>query len=386
MAYSNDQVIAAVNHLTQVYNDLNISFQDLVRQSKAANPLYKNGIIKWNGVTNCPADVISAEPFSDFFTVGTAVFTRYSTSTWNNKFMITLTGHTLITSPSAFPVNFFGIRFKPNKDSEGNIADGTFFILSTNADSWAHGSLQGYLLDPGTKQPAMYLGCGSPDKGSGEGISLLKSPINRDAQDFRYYQWFPFDYNKEDIRVDANGYAYFGFTGTVATTYFSGWGQAERNTNFCFSAGRTLQTGYGGSVGKAAATSSNDGGLALFNWTRAANILDVRLPYLKTGDLLISLAMYAGAAGVSYPPELIIRGNVTQVEIPYVEARYLGNFSKIMKRSSYISNRYYIVPADEVSANTITLLGQKQIRLDIQGTLSEKTPYFYAMWTESYAP
>lgn len=386
MPYSNDQVIAALNHLTQVYNDLNASYQDLVRQGKSVSPLYKNGLITWNGSTNCPADVLSIDPFSDLFTVGTALFTRYSTNTWNNKFIIILTGHSIITTPSAFPVNYYGIRFKPNKDSVGNITDGTFFILMPNGDSWIHGSMQGYILDPSTKQPSTYLGCGSPDKGSGEGFSLLKSPVNHEAQDFRYFQWLPFDYNKEDIHTDAGGYAYFGFTGTLATTYFAGWGQAERNTNFCFSSGRTLQTGYGGSVGKAATGSSNDGGIAAFNWTRAANVSDVRIPYLRAGDLLIGMAVYAGSVGGSYSPELIIRGNLTQIEIPYIEGGDLGNFSKIMKRNSCISNRYYLVPADEVSANTITLLGQKQIRLDILGTLAEKMPGFYAMWTESYAP
>ena len=190
---TNEQVIEAVNRLTETYNALrdtfNTDFAEVKRQAAILQPLYKNGQIIWDGREDFQ---MTDEPLTNLIGVGTGAVSRYGK--WNAQYMLKLTGHTVISNcETQTPSNYVVIKVKLPENK-----DGTFFIKRSNDDNWSYGIATAWMCNT-DKSIKKLLGSQVADKHADYGKSVVFNPKNQDAWDSRYYQWTAFNYNKEDI-------------------------------------------------------------------------------------------------------------------------------------------------------------------------------------------
>lgn len=366
---TNEQVMQAVNRLTDTYNQLNENLMLLQQGGRLPTPLYSNPKIIWDGRADYQ---MTDEPITDIINVGAGQVKRYGK--WNTQYMVTVEGKTAITNcTNQVPTNYALIRAKPTAGK-----DGTFFIKHANSDSWAHGIVSVWLADPVSKAPVTFLGSSCADKHSDIGKSVVLSPQNAPAWDSRYYQWFSYNYNAEDLKLDSDGYAYFALSSSVATWYIGGWALAERNTNFLWTPARIFDLDMYGALAKSSHVDIH------YQLTRSSfdankTYKGVRIPYQATGkDLLIGI-LCVDDYNIANP---VFSGAQTKQAYRY-DCIPCGNFARI--RNDFMKYRWNFVhvSASEAAANTVDISGFKCLQLDIQVPECERAFYFAGAFTES---
>lgn len=369
---TNEQIMQAVNRLTDTYNRLNDKIDRnlvLLQQSgQLPTPLYKHAQIIWDGLSDYQ---MTDEPITDIINVGAGTVKKYGK--WNAQYMIHCEGKTAITNcTNQIPVNYVVIKFKPTDK------DGAFFIKHANTDSWAHGIISAWLADPVSKAPVTFLGSECADKHAGVGKSVALGPDNAQAWVSRYYQWIAFNYNSADLHLDDNGYAYIALSSSVATWYIGGWAFAERNTDFVWTPVHVFDLDFYGATDKATHNSLNEQ-LTLSHFAPSKTFKNVRIPYQKTGkDILIGVLCWN-----DYNiPNPVFSGAKTQNVYRY-DAIPAGNFARIRHDVFKYRWSFIHVPAQEVAANTVDISGLHCLQLDIQVPENERHFYFAGMFTES---
>ena len=246
---TNEQVMQAVNRLTDTYNQLNENLMLLQRGGRLPTPLYKNAHIIWDGRADYQ---MTNAPITDVLNVGAGQVKKYGK--WNAQWMLLIENKTAITNcTNQVPTDYAVIRAKPTAAK-----DGTFFIKHANTDNWGHGIVSVWIADPVSKAPVTFLGSSCADKHADVGKSVTLSPHNAPAWDSRYYQWLSYNYNAEDLKLDSDGYAYFALSSSVATWYIGGWALAERNTGFLWTSARIFDLDMYGALAKSIHTGLNE--------------------------------------------------------------------------------------------------------------------------------
>ncbi len=370
---TNEQILQAVNRLTDTYNQLNNKIDNnlaLLQQTRPLPPsLYSNHKIIWDGLADYQ---LTDEPITDIINVGAGQIKKYGK--WKSQNMITCEGKTTITNcTNQVPVNYVVIKFKPGANN-----DGTFFIKYPNADSWAHGIISAWLADPVSKAPVTFLGSGCADKHSDIGKSVTLGPDNAHAWVSRYYQWIAFNYNSSDLHLDDNGYAYIALSSSVATWYIGGWAYAERNTDFLWTPSYVLTRDFYGSQGKAIYYDLYEQ-LTMAYFATNKTYKDVRIPYQKTDKAFLIGVLCWNDYNIPNP---VFSGAKTHTVYRY-DAIPVGNFARI--RHDVFKYRWSFIhmSASEVTANTIDISGLHCLQLDIQVPENERYFYFGGMFTES---
>ena len=368
---TNEQVMQAVNQLTQTYNQLNDNLVLLQQGGRLPTPLYKNAQITWDGLADYQ---LTDEPITDVLNIGAGTIKKYGK--WNAQWMLKVDGKTPITNcTNQVPTNYVVIRVAPTAGK-----DGTFFLKHANADNWAHGIVSVWLADPVSKAPVTFLGSVCADKHADVGKSVTLNPLNAPAWDSRYYQWLGYNYNAADLQLDNEGYAYFALASSVATWYIGGWAVAERNTNFLWTPARIFDLDFYGAAGKATNTGLYEqltASVFAVNKTHK----DVRIPYQKTGtDILIGVLCWD-----DYNiPNPVFSGANTQNVYRY-DAIPAGNFARIRHGIAKYRWSFVHVSAQEAAANTVNIFGLHCLQLDIKIPENERAFYFAGMFTESEA-
>lgn len=366
---TNEQILQAVNRLTDTYNQLNDKLVLLQQAGQLPTPLYSNARIIWDGLSDYQ---LTDPPITDIINVGAGAVKKYGK--WNTQYIITCEGKTTITNcTNQIPVNYVVIKFKPSSNK-----DGTFFVKQSNADSWQHGIISAWLADPTSKAPVTFLGSECADKHSDIGKSVTLSPDNAHAWVSRYYQWIAFNYNGADLHLDSDGYAYIALSASTATWYIGGWAIVERNTDFVWTPARVFDLDFYGAAGKA----TNKG---LYEQLTASSFAankahkDVRIPYQKTGkDILIGVLCW----GDYNIPNPVFSGAQTQNVYRY-DAIPAGNFARIRHDITKYRWSFVHVSAQEAAVNTVDISGLKCVQLDIKVPENERAFYFAGMFTES---
>ena len=224
---TNEQVIEAVNRLTESYNSLrdqfDADFAEVKRQAAILQPLYKNGQIIWDGREDFQ---MTDEPLTNLIGVGTGAVSKYGK--WYAQYMTRLTGHTVISNcETQTPTSYIVIKIKLPENK-----DGAFFIKHANADSWGHGITTAWMCNT-DKSIKKLLGSQVADKHADYAKSVVFNPKNQDAWDSRYYQWIAFNYNKEDIIKDDEGYSYIALSSSVGTWSIGGWRLQKEIRTLC---------------------------------------------------------------------------------------------------------------------------------------------------------
>ena len=281
---TNEQIMQAVNHLTETYNRLNDKIDRnlvLLQQSgQLPTPLYSNAHIIWDGLADFQ---MTDEPITDIINVGAGQVKKHSK--WNAQWILMIEGKTAITNcTNQVPTNYAVIRAKPTAGK-----DGTFFVKHANTDNWVYGIVSVWLADPVSKAPVTFLGSSCADKHADIGKSVALSPQNAPAWDSRYYQWLGYNYNAADLQLDNEGYAYFALSSSVATWYIGGWAVAERNTDFLWTPARIFDLDMYGAAAKSIHSGLYEQ-LTASRFDANQTYKGVRVPYQATGkDLLIGL-------------------------------------------------------------------------------------------------
>ena len=368
---TNEQILQAVNRLTDTYNVLNDKLVLLQQSGQLPTPLYSNARVIWDGLADYQ---LTDEPITDIINVGAGAVKKYGK--WNTQYMVTVEGKTAITHcTNQIPVNYVVIKFKPRANK-----DGTFFIKHANHDSWAHGIISAWLADPTSKAPVTFLGSVCADKHADVGKSVTLNPLNAHAWDSRYYQWLGSNYNAADLQLDNEGYAYFALSSSVATWYIGGWATAERNTDFVWTPARVFDLDFYGAAGKSTHNSlAEQLTMSRFDANKAHK--DVRIPYQRTAkDILIGILCWD-----DYNiPNPVFSGAKTQQTYRY-DAIPAGNFARIRHDVFKYRWSFVHVSAQEVAANTVDISGFKCLQLNIQVPENERSFYFAGAFTESEA-
>lgn len=366
---TNEQVMQAVNELTQTYNRLNENLVLLQQGGRLPTPLYSNPKIIWDGRADYQ---MTDEPITDILNVGAGQVRKYGK--WHAQYMVTVEGKTAITNcTNQVPTNYAVIRAKPTAGK-----DGTFFIKCSNHDSWGHGIVSVWLADPVSKAPVTFLGSSCADKHADIGKSVVLSPQNAPAWDSRYYQWLGYNYNAADLQLDNEEYAYFALSSSVATWYIGGWAVAERNTNFLWTPARIFDLDMYGAAAKSIHNSLCEQ-LTISCFDANNTYKGVRIPYQQAGkDLLIAFLCWDDY-NIANP---VFSGTKTQKVYRY-DCIPCGNFARI--RNDFTKYRWSFVriPASEAAANTVDISGFKCLQLDIQVPECERDFYFAGAFTES---
>ena len=372
---TNEQILQAVNRLTQTYNDYTTQFDEkislLLQGGRLPTPLYSNAQIIWDGLSDYQ---MIDPPITDIINVGAGAVKKYGK--WNTQYMVTVAGKTAITNcTNQIPVNYVVIKFKPAVNK-----DGTFFVRYPNADSWEHGIISAWLADPVSKAPVTFLGSACADKHSDIGKSVTLGSDNAHGWVSRYYQWVAYNYNSSDLHLDDNGYAYIALSSSVATWYIGGWAYAERNTDFVWTPAHIFDLDLYGAAGKATNTGLYEqltASVFAVNKTHK----DVRIPYQKTGtDILIGILCWD-----DYNiPNPVFSGAKTQNVYRY-DAIPAGNFARIRNDFTKYRWSFVHVGAQEAAANTTDISGLHCLQLDIKIPENERAFYFAGMFTESEA-
>lgn len=370
---TNEQILQAVNRLTQTYNDYTTQFDEkinlLLQGGRLPTPLYSNARIIWDGLADYQ---LTDPPITDIINVGAGAVKKYGK--WNAQSMVTVEGKTAITNcTNQVPVNYAVIKFKPSANK-----DGTFFIKYPNADNWAHGIISAWLADPVSKAPVTFLGSACADKHSDIGKSVALGPDNAHAWVSRYYQWVAYNYNGSDLHLDSDGYAYIALSSSVATWYIGGWAVAERNTDFLWTPVRVFDLDFYGATGKTTYDSLLEQLTESYFSANKAH-KNVRVPYQKTGkDILIGVLCLD-----NYNiPNPVFSGANTQNVYRY-DVIPAGNFARIRHDVFKYRWSFVHVSAQEAAANTIDISGLHCLQLDIKISENERAFYFAGMFTES---
>lgn len=371
---TNEQILQAVNRLTQTYNDYTTQFDEkinlLLQGGRLPTPLYSNARIIWDGLADYQ---LTDEPITDIINVGAGGVKKYGK--WNTQYIITCENKTTITNcTNQVPVNYVVIKFKPSDK------DGTFFVKQSNPDSWQHGIISAWLADPVSKAPVTFLGSACADKHSDIGKSVALGPDNAHAWVSRYYQWVAYNYNSSDLQFDSDGYAYIALSSSVATWYIGGWAFAERNTDFVWTPAHIFDLDFYGAASKAT-HHGLDEQLTLSRLDVNKTYKDMRIPYQRAGkDVLIGF-LCLDNCGIPNP---VFCGAKTQkvCRYDYIPA---GNFARIRQGIFKYRWSFVHVSAQEAAANTTDISGFKCLQLDIQVPENERAFCFAGMFTESEA-
>ena len=363
---TNEQVLQAVNRLTETYNALQENLTLLQQGGRLPSPLYRNAYIAYNGEPD-----INPIAKGDMLKVGSGtVDTPYI---WNKQYLIPCRNMDAITEGTQLPKNYVVIKIKPVSEK-----DGTFFINQAHDANWKHGIISVYLCKPETKEPTVYLGSSGPDKHIDTGKSVVFGPDNNLGWVSIYYQWLSFNYNASDMKRDADGYAYFAVSSSVATWYLGGYAIAERVTDFVWTGARIFDLNFYQSKSK----SSHSGileGLTYSKFGAGASHTDVRLPYQKQGkDLIIGILVRDDTGNPSplffefpsltkFPSDSLASGNFPAVR---------GSIDKYRWITVHIS-------AQQVARNTIEIQGLKLLRLNLTVPPCEREYGFAGMFTET---
>lgn len=367
---TNEQILQAVNRLTDTYNALNDKLVLLQQSGQLPTPLYSNARIIWDGFADYQ---LTDPPITDIINVGAGQIKKYGK--WYAQYIITIDGKTAITNcTNQIPVNYVVIKFKPGDK------DGTFFIKQSNPDNWAHGIISAWLADPVSKAPVTFLGSACADKHSDIGKSVTLGPDNARAWVSRYYQWLAFNYKAADLHLDDNGYAYIALSSSVATWYIGGWAFAERTSDFVWTPAHIFDLDFYGAAGKATYNSLAEQ-LTLSQFGANKTHKDIRIPYQKTGkDILIGVL----CCDDYNIPNPVFSGAQTQNVYRY-DAIPAGNFARIRHDITKYRWSFVHVSAQEVAANTVDISGLHCLQLDIKIPENERAFYFAGMFTESEA-
>ena len=368
---TNEQVIEAVNRLTETYNALrdtfNTDFAEVKRQAAILQPLYKNGQIIWDGREDFQ---MTDEPLTNLIGVGTGTVAKYGK--WNAQYMLKLTGHTVISNcETQTPTNYIVIKVKLPENK-----DGAFFIKYANSDNWRHGITTAWMCKA-DKSIKKLLGSQVADKHSDYGKSVVFSPKNQDAWDSRYYQWIAFNYNKEDIIKDNDGYSYIALSSSSSDWYLGGWAVAERNTDFMWTPARIFDLDFYNPTNKSTHNSLS-AGLTLSYFAANKKHTNVRIPYSKTGNLIIGILCWAD----HYTPNPSFTGFKTNAEFNF-DKIVCGNFAKIKQNLPNYQWGFIHVPEQEVIQNTIEINGLKLLQFNIDVPENERAFHFAGMFTET---
>ena len=370
---TNEQVIEAVNRLTETYNALrdtfNTDFTEVKRQAAILQPLYKSGQIIWDGREDFQ---MTDEPLTNLIGVGTGAVAKYGK--WSSQYMITINGHTPISNcETQTPTNYIVVKVKLPENK-----DGAFFIKYANKDSWAYGITTAWMCSS-DKSIKKLLGSQVADKHSDYGKSVVFNPKNQDAWDSRYYQWTAFNYNKEDIIKNDEGYSYIALSSSASTWYLGGWAVAERNTDFMWTPTRIFDLEFYNPTNKSASNSLS-AGLTLSEFAQNKKHINVRVSYLKAENLIIGILCPIE----HYTPNPIFSGFKTNTEFGF-DKIVCGNFAKIKQNLPNYQWGFVHVPENEVIQNTIEINGLKLLQLNIEVPENERGFYFAGMFTEQEA-
>nr|DAR99403.1 MAG TPA: hypothetical protein [Bacteriophage sp.] len=367
---TNEQILQAVNRLTDTYNQLNDNLALLQQTGQLPTPLYSNARIIWDGLSDYQ---MTDPPITDIVNVGAGAVKKYGK--WNTQYIIACEDKTTITNcTNQVPVNYVVIKFKPTDK------DGTFFVKQSNPDSWAHGIISAWLADPVSKAPVTFLGSACADKHFDVGKSVVLGPDNAHAWVSRYYQWIAFNYNSADLHLDDNGYAYIALSSSVATWHIGGWAVAERNTDFLWTPSHVLCLDLFGTASKAT-HHGLDEQLTLSRLDVNKTYKDMRIPYQRAGkDVLIGF-LCLDNCGIPNP---VFCGAKTQKVCRYDHIP-VGNFARIRQGIFKYRWSFLHVPASEAAANTIDISGLRCLQLDIKIGENERAFYFAGAFTESEA-
>lgn len=365
---TNEQVMQAVNRLTDTYNQLNGKLVLLQQSGQLPTPLYSNHKIIWDGFKSYE---MTDGPMTDVINVGAGQVKKHGK--WNAQHMITCESKTTITNcTNQTPTNYVVIKVKlPKKD-------GTFFLKQSNADNWGHGIISAWLADPVTKAPVTYLGSMCADKHADVGKCVALGPDNAPAWCSRYFQWLAFNYNGSDVHFDSDEYAYIALSSSVTTWYIGGWAYAERNTDFVWTSARIFDLDMYGAATKSTHSGLNEQ-LTLSYFPADKIYKDVRIPYQKMGkDLLIAFLCW-NDSNITNP---IFTGAKTQKTYRY-DCIPCGNFARIRNDITKYRWSFVHVSASEAAANTVAISGFKCLQLDIKVPENERHFYFAGAFSES---
>ncbi|UTC77563.1 hypothetical protein E4O04_05920 [Treponema sp. OMZ 799] len=364
---TNEQILEAVNRLTETYNEVKAGLGEVKKQAALLQPLYKNGQIIWDGREDFQ---MTDEPITNLIGVGTQAITKYGK--WYAQYMIKLTGHTVISNcETQTPTNYIVVKIKLPENK-----DGTFFIKYANSDNWSHGIATAWMCNA-DKSIKTLLGSQVADKHADYAKSVVFNPKNQDAWDSRYYQWIGFNYNKEDIIKDDEGYSYIALSGSVATWNIGGWAVAERNTDFLWTPARIFDLEFYNPASKSTHNSLFRG-LTLSHFIANKKHTNIKIPYSKTGNLIIGIFCSTD----HLTPNPAFSGFKTNTEFPF-DKIICGNFAKIKQPLHDYQWGFVHVPEQEVIQNTVEINGLKLLQFNIDVPENERHFYFAGMFTES---
>lgn len=381
---SNEDVLKAVQKLTRSYEQLQGEVEVLNQQKPFSVPLYSDGICYWDGYENLSAD---SDLYNNILTYG-SVTSKALYGSWYSAYMITLNQGGAFAQPKAgMPSRCFVIKVHLN-DLTNNKK--TFFVKQCNADSQAYGYYSAYLCNKNTLVPYKFLGTDEADKGSGEGRSIRYNMFNGASQQMRYHQWitFNFDLDKATDSIDSEGYVYIGITSTVATFYISGWGIANRNTDFVWQNAYVMTYGSLPMSGVPVYNTTNTNGLCQSYFARNTQYVGLEIPYEEClydeGDLLVSF--FDSPYDPVYQADMKLQGNVSGTVFNQ-DAIHIGNYGRCVYNGGDSSNivvTSFVIPHNELVENTVLRNGKKYLCVDIPKFLADRHFYFCGLYTEEY--
>lgn len=379
---TNDDVMEAVQELTRAYNAMEQELVELRKRKDVAIPLYKNGICYYDGYDNLTTD---SELYSNILGYGSVSKALYGS--WNNAYMITLSQGAGFAQPKAgMPDRCFVFKTKLNNLTEDKK---TFFWKSANADSYGHGYISAYICDCDSLRPKKFLGTTCAVKGSGEGRNMVFDMFNGNALQTRYHEWLAFNFDLSDAQelngVDENDYVYIGITSTIATTYTSGWGIADRNSNFFLTPAYILTYASEPMNFKPTYSSTNNNGYCMSYIPRNGEFTGLEIPYDENIEdgLLVT---FIDNTDVVYHGNMTLKGSKSGT-VYRQNTVEIGNFGKLYNASQVQQNTKkisFIISKQEREENTVVKNGRKYMVFDIPKFLSDRQFYFNAVYTEDY--
>lgn len=368
---TNEQVIEAVNRLTETYNALrdtfNTDFAEVKKQANLLQPLYKNGQIIWDGREDFQ---MTDEPLQDIISVGAGSISRYGK--WNAQYMIKVDGKTKITNcETQLPTDYIVIRVKLPTNKNG-----TFFFKEANADNYGHGIKTAWMCDV-AKKPRILLGTQGADKYADYGRSVIFNSKNQFAWDSRYYQWLGFNYNINDMIVDDKGYSYIAVSSSVSTWYIGGWAVAERTGFFNWTSSCIFYGDFYNQKTKAIFTDLHKG-LTRARFDANKKHTGIRIPFEYPDNLIIGILTPTDHHIVNP----VFSGSKTK-NLYRFDRIPCGTFVKIRQPIDGWQWGFVHVPEDEVYNNLVEIHRQPFLEIDIDVPENERHFYFAGMFTET---
>lgn len=375
---TNEEVLIAIQNLTTAYNQLR---DEVAMSGNYPVPQFNGGVCYWDGYDNLAAD---SELYSNIMLYGSVTKVLYGI--WNNSYMITINQGTGFAQPkSGMPERCAVIKVKLNDLTNDKKA---FFLKQSNGDNQAYGYISAYLCDKNTLIPYKFLGTDNSDKGTGEGVNIRFDMFNGNAQQTRYHQWLSYSFNLQDAEssIDDDGYIYIGITSTVATYYISGWGVANRNTDFLWQNAYVMTAASLPMSAVPVADSTAYGGVYSSHFARGTAYNGFEIPYDEhiSGDVLITFMDRKD--DTIYQGSMTLKGSTTGT-VFHQDSCHVGNFGRLMRfglDTTNLQSVSFVIPRQEVTDNTVTRNGKKYLSFDIPVFKSERNFYFCALYTEEY--